>query len=75
MAGRGACRGENAPGEQRSTLLDVAAEINDLERGAGFVLFIKKGRINMLEGYTYGEPWPQNVHSFHLYYDGTSERE
>jgi hypothetical protein len=53
---------------------DVAADINDLERGAGFVLIIRKGGINMLEGFTYCEPWPPTVSSFHLYYDGTSKR-
>ncbi|MGH6836100.1 MAG: hypothetical protein ACREC9_11230 [Methylocella sp.] len=53
---------------------DVAADINGLKHGAGFLLFVEDGRIETLEGNTYGEPWPQNVHSFHLYYDGTSER-
>ncbi len=62
------------PDEATFHISDVAADINDLKHGAGFVLFIRKGRIDMLEGFTYGEPWPQNVDSFHLYYDGTSER-
>lgn len=53
---------------------DVAAEINGLERSAGFLLFVKQGAVYMLEGYTYGEPRPQDIHGFHLYYDGTSER-
>lgn len=54
---------------------DVGADLTDLKHGAGFVLFIRKGGINMLEGFTYGEPWPRDVRSFYLYYDGTSERE
>jgi hypothetical protein len=53
---------------------DVAAEIKGLENGAGFVLFIKNGKISMLEGFTYDEPWPSQITSFRLYYDGTSDR-
>ncbi|MGB6374921.1 MAG: hypothetical protein WBF22_16515 [Methylocella sp.] len=62
------------PDEASLHISDVAADLTDLEHGAGFVLFIKKGGINMLEGFTYGEPWPRIVRSFHLYYDGTSKR-
>jgi hypothetical protein len=62
------------PDEASLEISDVGADLNDLEHGAGFVLFIRKGGINMLEGFTYDEPWPPNIRSFHLYYDGTSER-
>ena len=27
-------------------------------QGAGFVLFIRSGRLSVLEGFTYGEDWP-----------------
>ena len=40
---------------------DVNATIDGLSNGAGFVLFIRKGRLSMLEGYTYDEPWPNPV--------------
>jgi hypothetical protein len=53
---------------------DVSADINGLERGAGFVLFVRNGQIDTLEGYTYDEPWPQNIDRFRLYYDSTSKR-
>ena len=43
----------------------VGANINDLGHGAGFVLFVEDGQIETLEGYTYDEPWPRNVHNFH----------
>jgi len=36
----------------------VNARIEGLAFGAGFILFIEDGLIAMLEGYTYGEPWP-----------------
>jgi hypothetical protein len=36
---------------------DVTATIEGLEHGAGFVLFVENGRLHMLEGFSYGEPW------------------
>ncbi len=62
------------PDEPSFHISDVGAEINGLDHGAGFVLFIKNGQISMLEGFTYDEPWPSQVTSFRLYYDGTSDR-
>jgi hypothetical protein len=47
---------------------DVHASILGLTRGAGFVLFVESGRIAMLEGYTYDEPWPDRVGAFSLFY-------
>lgn len=37
-----------------------------LADGAGFVLFIREGYLDFLEGYTYGEPWPGKM-EFTLY--------
>ena len=47
---------------------DVYAEIPGLEHGAGFVLYIKDGYLDMLEGYSYDEPWPSSVEGFALHY-------
>ena len=47
---------------------DVDAEVDGLHNGAGFVLFIRKGRLHMLEGYTYDEPWPTEIKDFKLSY-------
>lgn len=47
---------------------DVHAEVKGLARGAGFVLFIRGGRLSVLEGYTYDEPWPDQVEGFSLRY-------
>lgn len=47
---------------------DVHAELEGLAHGAGFVLFIRGGRISMLEGYTYDEPWPERIRGFSLKY-------
>ena len=50
---------------------DVTAELQGLEYGAGFVLFIEDGQMQMLEGYTVDEPWPEDVRVVELKY--TSE--
>lgn len=40
----------------------IHAEIKGLKNGAGFVLFIKEGRLNTLEEYTYNESRPETAH-------------
>ena len=45
---------------------DVIADLERTRHGAGFVLFLKNGRLHMLEGYTYDEPWPAQVGRFAL---------
>src|SRR5580693_5685487 len=43
---------------------DVKAKMPELEYGAGFLLFLEKGYLDMLEGFSYEEPWPENIKSF-----------
>ncbi|MBX3202773.1 MAG: hypothetical protein KF850_39040 [Labilithrix sp.] len=45
---------------------DVQAEIGGLRYGAGFVVFIMNGRLDSMEGFTYGEPWPVHIDTFTL---------
>ncbi|MBS1910946.1 MAG: hypothetical protein JST22_03075 [Bacteroidetes bacterium] len=47
---------------------DVSADIDGLASGAGFVLFVKDGALDMLEGYSYDEPWPTEIKNFRLSY-------
>jgi hypothetical protein len=47
---------------------DVDAKIDGLEYGAGFVIFVRGGRLDTLEGYSYEEPWPSEVRNFILTY-------
>lgn len=47
---------------------DVEATIRGVAHGAGFVLYIDDGRLYLLEGYTYDEPWPTQVDEFALRY-------
>ena len=50
----------------RLQLGDVTAEIDGLEQGAGFVLFVVDGYLDLLEGFSYGEPWPKSIQGFSL---------
>jgi len=50
------------------TFGDVAATIPGLKNGAGFLLFVRGGVLDQLEGYTYGEFWPTDVPNFGLGY-------
>jgi hypothetical protein len=47
---------------------DVAAAIEPLQNGAGFLLWIKDGYLAMLEGYTYDEKWPSKIAKYKLRY-------
>jgi hypothetical protein len=47
---------------------DVEATISGLEHGAGFLLWLADGRVDVLEGYSYDEPWPEHVGEFSLTY-------
>jgi hypothetical protein len=47
---------------------DVSAVVDGLQRGAGFVLFVRDRRISFLEGYSYDEPWPKRIRAFELAY-------
>ncbi|ESQ10778.1 MAG: hypothetical protein N838_19810 [Thiohalocapsa sp. PB-PSB1] len=54
---------------EKLTLGDVEADIKGLKNGAGFVLFVSNGYLDMLEGFTYGEPWPEGqISNFKLYH-------
>jgi hypothetical protein len=47
---------------------DVCANISGLKYGAGFVVFVRGGRLDLLEGYSYDEPWPEVIGDFELSY-------
>jgi hypothetical protein len=54
---------------------DVNGEIEGLNNGAGFLLYIKNGVIDMLEGYSYDESWPASIDKFKLFYTKGIERD
>jgi hypothetical protein len=55
---------------------DVVAQIMGVKDGVGFVLFIKNGTIDFLEGYVYGdEKWPNEVKEYEVSYLSGIERD
>jgi hypothetical protein len=45
---------------------DATATIDGLEHGAGFVLFVREGVLETLEGFSFDEPWPDDVTRFQI---------
>ena len=54
---------------------DVTAEIPGLKNGAGFLLYIKNGLLDMLEGYSYDEPLPDIIPIYILKYTSGEKRD
>ena len=50
----------------RLHLGEVAASATGLEHGAGFVLWVTRGRLDTLEGFSYGEPWPDETEGWNV---------
>ncbi|HEY2410271.1 MAG TPA: hypothetical protein VGI10_29905 [Polyangiaceae bacterium] len=57
------------------TIDDVDGELQGLAHGAGFVLFVHGGRLKMLEGFSYDEPWPEQIRDFSLRYTDPKREE
>lgn len=49
---------------------DVEASMDGLQYGAGFLLYVERGMVSLLEGYSYEEPWPAKVKRFTVGYVG-----
>lgn len=58
------------PPHERHAISGVQAEISGLDDRAGFVLFVTDGAIDVLEGFTYVEPWPDRVDQFRVLREG-----
>ena len=50
----------------RLHLGEVAASLTGLDHGAGFVLWVTSGRLATLEGFSYGEPWPDVIEGWNV---------
>lgn len=48
---------------------DGVGDVPGLANGVGFVLFVREGRLAMLEGFTYDEQWPESVSGIVLRYE------
>lgn len=49
---------------------DVDATAENIKYGLGFLLYVTDGAVAILEGYTYDDPWPNNVDGLVLTYSG-----
>jgi|HubBroStandDraft_1064217.scaffolds.fasta_scaffold371288_2 hypothetical protein len=47
---------------------DIAAQVQGVQHGAGFLLFVRDGFLSFLEGFTYDEPWPEQITKYELAY-------
>ena len=54
---------------------DVVAEIEGMPDGAGFELYVENGRLSVLEGYGYDDPWPSAIASYTLRYSTGDKRD
>ena len=55
---------------------DILGECDGVRDGVGFVLFVKNGAIDYLEGYTYGDDkWPDILEKYQLSYTSGVERD
>ncbi|NLW87211.1 MAG: hypothetical protein GXY38_10100 [Planctomycetes bacterium] len=67
---------ENAASGGSTVILgDVCAEVDGMEEGAGFLLYIEQGHLTMLEGYAYDEPWPCTIAGYTLSYNAGEQRD
>ena len=54
------------PDRPNFELMSARATIPAIEHGAGFVLFVREGRLRSLEGFTSDEPWPDDIAGYTL---------
>lgn len=52
--------------DKRLVLGDVDGVINGID--VGFLLFVKNGKLEFLEGFTYDDPWPNKDEHFEVRY-------
>lgn len=53
---------------------DVYADVDGLLFRAGFILHVRGGRLDSLEGFTYDEPWPDTIEHFEVRYEHQPRR-
>jgi len=62
------------PGRPTFRFGDVNGTAANVKHGLGFILFVKEGALASLEGYTYDEPWPDEIRQLKLPYSGGQSR-
>ena len=56
------------PGRPTFRFGDVNGTAENVKHGLGFILFVKDGALASLAGYTYDEPWPNEIGELKLTY-------
>ena len=46
---------------------NVHGQADNVRHGLGFLLYVTDGAISMLEGYTYDDPWPDDLQNLRLH--------
>jgi hypothetical protein len=62
----------SAPVRGRLHLGDVEVSAEGLAHGIGLVLFVEEGRLDVLEGFTYDEPWPKEIVNYSIRQGGVT---
>lgn len=62
------------PGRPTFKLGDVNGTADNVNHGLGFLLYVTGGALSLLEGYTYDEPWPDDVRGLALTYSSKEGR-
>ena len=62
------------PGRPTFKIGDVNGTADNVKHGLGFLLYVRDGALSMLEGYTYDEPWPDEVRGLVLMYSAKHGR-
>lgn len=52
----------------RVVIGDVHADVAGLQHGAGFLVFVERGALDLLEGFIFEDAWPAEAHIRRLYY-------
>jgi len=53
--------------EDSDTHISNAGALLNEKIQVGFTLFVNKGKLNFLEGYTYCEPWPEHIETYKIF--------
>jgi hypothetical protein len=61
-------------GDPTFKLGDINGRATNIKHELGFLLYVSKGVITMLEGYTYDEAWPDRINGLVLEYSGGQNR-
>ncbi len=66
---------ERLPQRPSFKLGDVSGTATNIKHGLGFLLYVTDGALSMLEGYTYDEPWPNQIEGLTLSFTGERDRD